>query len=231
MNTVLITGANRGIGLEHVRRYAVCGARVYAAVREPAKAQELKALATANDRRVMVVPYDAADNESPSRLKTALGDTPLDLLLVNAGVAGDKDGALGMVNADDVLHVFTINTLAPLMLAQALADNVAASQRKVIAFQSSHMGSITDNTSGGYYAYRTAKAALNMIARNAAIDLKPRRVIVVALHPGWVRTRMGGESAPVSTSECVAGEQRVLEDIKLAQTGRFFSYDGHELPW
>jgi NAD(P)-dependent dehydrogenase (short-subunit alcohol dehydrogenase family) len=231
MKTVLITGANRGIGLEHVRRFAARGVRVFATARTPAEAGELQALAAGSDGRVEVLAYEANDFEAPSRLKAALGATALDLLFANAGAIGDKSKSFGSVDAEDVLQLIRVNALAPLKLAEALADNVAASQRKLIAFQSSRMGSIGENGSGGYYAYRLAKGALNMIARNVSIDLRSRGVIAVALHPGWVRTRMGGESAPVSVDECVAGQQRLFDSLTLAESGRFFSYDGSELPW
>lgn len=231
MNTVLITGANRGIGLEHARRFAARGARVFATARTPAEADELQALSAASDGRVEVLAYEAGDLEAPSRLKAALGETPLDLLLANAGATGDKSKSFGSIDAEDVLQLIRINALAPLKLAEALTGNVAASQRKLIAFQSSRMGSIGDNGAGGYYAYRLAKGALNMVAKNVSIDLRPRGVIAVALHPGWVRTRMGGEGAPVSVDECVAGQQQLFDSLTLAQSGRFFSYDRSELPW
>lgn len=231
MKTVLITGANRGIGLEHARRFAARGARVFATARAPAEAGELNALAAGSDGRISVFAYEAGDFEAPSRLKAALGGAPLDLLFANAGATGDKGKSFGSVDAEDVLQTMRINALAPLKLAEALADNVAASQRKLIAFQSSRMGSIGDNAAGGHYAYRLAKGALNMVARNVSIDLRSRGVIAVALHPGWVRTRMGGESAPISVDECVTGQQRLLDSLTLAESGRFFNYDGSELPW
>lgn len=231
MKAVLITGANRGIGLEHVRRFAARGAHVFATARSPAEAEELQALVAEQEGRIEVLAYEASDAGAPARLKAALGDTPLDLLFANAGASSDKGQSFGSVDVDNVLRLIRINALAPLKLVEALADNVARSQRKVIAFQSSLMGSVGDNSSGGYYAYRLSKAALNMIAKGVANELRPRGVIAVALHPGWVRTRMGGESAPVSVDECVAGQQRLLDSLTLAESGRFFNYDGKELPW
>ena len=125
----------------------------------------------------------------------------------------------------------TVNALAPLQLAEVFADNVAASQRKVMAFQSSLMGSVGDNGSGGFYDYRISKAALNMVAKGVANDLRSRGVISVALHPGWVRTRMGGPSATVGVEECVEGQQRLLERVRHSESGSFFNYDGRVLPW
>ena len=231
MKTVLITGANRGIGLEHVRRYAERGAHVYAAARSPAGSEELKALVAGQAGRIEILVYEASDPAAPARLKAALGDTALDLLFANAGADGGKSQSFGSVDVDKVLQLIRINALAPLKLAEALADNVARSQRKLIAFQSSLMGSVGDNSSGGHYAYRLSKTVLNMIAKGVANDLRPRGVTVVALHPGWVRTRMGGISAPVFVEECAAGQQRLLDALTRAESGRFFNYDGKELPW
>jgi len=231
MESVLITGANRGIGLEHVRRYAAHGAQVFATARSPDEAKELRVLAAKKDLRIEILAYEASDAEAPARLKVALGNAPLDLLFANAGASGDKTQSFGSIHVEDTLKLIHVNALAPLKLVEALADNVARSQRKVIAFQSSRLGSVGENSSGGYYPYRIAKCALNMVTKNVSIDLKPRGVIVVALHPGWVRTRMGGDGAPVSVDECVTGQQRLLGNLTLADSGRFFNYDGSELPW
>ena len=231
MKTVLITGANRGLGLEHARRFAARGARVFAAVRAPSEAVELHALAAGHRGQIDVLPYEASDPGAPAQLKAALGDIALDLLFANAGDIGGKSQSFGSVDVDAVLRLIRINALAPLKLAEALADNVARSERRLMAFQSSLMGSIGDNSSGGHYEYRLAKNALNMIARGVSVDLKPRGVIAVALHPGWVRTRMGGASAPVPLEQSVTGQQRVLDALTQADSGRFFNYDGKELPW
>lgn len=231
MKSVLITGANRGIGLEHARRFAARGARVFACVRDVAEAGDLRALASASDQRMTILPYDARDPAAPARIRDALGDASLDLLLNNAGVMGGQDQRFGRTDPDAFLETLRINTLAPLLLAEALADAVARSERKVIANQSSKMGSIADNESGAYYAYRASKAALNMVAKSLARDLAGRGIIVVALHPGWVRTRMGGPNAPVTVEQSAEGQQRLLDRITLSESGKFFNYDGAELPW
>lgn len=230
MKSVLITGANRGIGLEHARRYASRGVRVYAAARTPADADDLQRLARESEGGVSILHYDAESVDSSDQLKTQLGDAPLDLLFANAGTGGPYT-RLGQIDAKEVLNTFRINALAPLMLAQALRENVVRSERKLIAFQSSLMGSIADNGSGGAYAYRISKAALNMIARNVSRDLARDGVIAVALHPGWVRTRMGGAGASVRVEDCVTGQQKVLDGLTPDDNGRFFNYDGRELPW
>ncbi|MGH6951218.1 MAG: SDR family oxidoreductase [Vitreimonas sp.] len=231
MRTVLITGANRGIGLEHARRYAERGAQVFAAVRKPEEAEDLNALALVHRGHFDVLAYDAADQAAPQLLKERLGETPLDLLFANAGAMGGRRQNFGDVDARAVLTLIQVNALAPLVLAETLADNVAASERKVMAFQTSLMGSIGDNSSGGAYAYRLSKAALNMVGRGIASDLRARGVIAVLLHPGWVRTRMGGPSGRIGVEECVEAQQRLLDTLTSGQSGRFFNYDGRELPW
>jgi NAD(P)-dependent dehydrogenase (short-subunit alcohol dehydrogenase family) len=230
MKNVLVTGANRGIGLAHARGYAARGAQVYATARDLAAAAELRDLAADAGGRVTLLPYDARDPGAPAALKSALAGAPLDLLLANAGVIGARS-SIETVEREDVIETFAVNAVAPLMLVQALADNVAASQRKLIAVQSSLMGSIEDNGSGGYYAYRMSKVALNMAARSMARDLAARAIIAVALHPGWVKTRMGGGGAKLETDACAAAQAKLFDALKPNQSGLFFNYDGKQLPW
>lgn len=229
MTTVLITGANRGIGLEHARRFAASGAKVFAACRAPGA--ELLALAQAHPDQVITLAYDATDVAGAKALKAAVGETPLDILLVNAGVYGGDGQRLGAIDPHAFMDTLRINTLAPLLAVDALADNVARSQRKLIALQSSLMGSIADNGSGGFHAYRASKAALNMLAKGLSVDLAGKGVTVVTLHPGWVRTRMGGPNAPVSVEECVDGQQKLLAGLTTSQSGGFFDYTGKALSW
>jgi NAD(P)-dependent dehydrogenase (short-subunit alcohol dehydrogenase family) len=231
MKTVLITGANRGIGLGHARSFAQRGIAVFATAREPAAADELQHLAHTYPGRFSVLHYDAADPQAPAQLKAALGDTPVDLLLANAGALGESGQELGNIHVDGVLELIRINALAPLKLIEALIYNITLSGRKLVALQSSQMGSIGNNSAGGRYEYRLSKVALNMIARNVANDLAPRGVTVVALHPGWVKTRMGGQGAAITVETSVAGQQKWFDAVTPAQSGRFFNYDGTELPW
>ena len=231
MKTVLITGANRGIGLEHARAFTARGVHVLATAREPAEAQDLQQLKTSHPHLVTLLPYDAAKPEAPAQLKAAVGNTPIDLLLANAGAMGGAQQSFGSVDVDDTLQLLRINSLAPLKVVEALVDNIATSGKKLVAMQSSQMGSIADNSSGGYYAYRLSKVALNMVAKQLSNDLRARKVTVVALHPGWVKTRMGGQGAPLSAQQSVAGQQQLFERLGLADSGRFFNFDGRELPW
>ena len=231
MKTILITGANRGLGLAHVRSFASRGIRVFATARFPDDAIELKQLATLHAGLVDVLAYDAADLQAPSLLKAIVGDTPLDLVFCNAGVMGESGQSFGQIDVLGILEIVRINSLAPLKLVEALADNVACSKRKLVAFQSSLMGSVGDNGSGGQYGYRISKCALNMVAKSVANDLRARGVISVALHPGWVKTRMGGQNAPLTIEQSVAGQQQIFDRLSSNDSGRFFNYDGKELPW
>lgn len=230
MKKVLITGANRGLGLEHTRHFVARGVFVYAAVRHPSEADDLKQLAQAHPALVKLLAYDAQLADAPARVKAELGDVALDLVFLNAGVSSARP-PFGSIDAAAALQLFQINTLAPLMLAQALVQNVSASERKIYAFQSSLMGSISDNSAGGAYAYRISKCALNMAVKNIAIDLREQGITAVALHPGWVQTRMGGAQAPLTLAESVQGQQALLNNLTLAQSGGFFNYDGKNLPW
>jgi len=230
MKTVLITGANRGIGLEHTRRYAERGARVFATARKPDEADELAALAKRH-AEIKVLAYDASDNGAAAALKDRIGSAPLDLMFANAGAMGTRRQTFGDVDTEAVQALIQVNALAPLKLAEAFADNVARSDRKVMAFQTSLMGSIADNGSGGAYAYRLSKVTLNMIGKGVANDLRSSGVIAVLLHPGWVRTRMGGQGGKISVEECVERQQKLIDGLTPAQSGRFFNYDGRELPW
>ncbi len=231
MKTVLITGANRGIGLGHARAFAQRGVEVFATARTLATTDDLHRLAQAHPGRFTVLHYDAQDPDAPARMKAALADTPIDLVLANAGARGESGQALGNIHVDGVLDLIRINALAPLKLVEALIYNITLSERKLVAFQSSQMGSIGNNQTGDRYDYRLSKVALNMIAKNVANDLKPRGVTVVALHPGWVQTRMGGQNAPVTLQASVAGQQKLFDSLTMAQSGQFFNYDGTELPW
>ncbi len=230
MKKILITGANRGLGLEHTRRFVDQGVFVYATARVPHEADELNLLAVQYPALVKVLAYDATNSDAPAQLAAELDKVALDLVLFNAGVNGKRLN-FGEIDSDSALQLFQINALAPLKLAEALVQNVAKSERKIYAFQSSLMGSVGDNGSSGSYAYRISKCALNMVVKNIAIDLKAQGVIAVALHPGWVKTRMGGEQAPLSLTESVQGQQHLLSSLSLAQSGGFFNFDGKSLPW
>ncbi|MGE5504093.1 MAG: SDR family oxidoreductase [Actinomycetota bacterium] len=222
MPTILITGANRGLGLEFARQYAADGWRVLATVRDPTKGRAV------SEAGAEVYVCDVADFAAVSRLESTLKGVAIDVLLNNAGVYGEQQD-FGGIDADEFLRVMRINTLAPLKMAEAFVNHLTGP--KVIAAVSSKMGSIADNTSGGSYAYRAGKAALNMVIKTLANDLGPRGVVTVALSPGWVRTDMGGPSAPLDAPTAVAGMRNVLAGMTPQHSGRFYHWDGSEVPW
>lgn len=227
---VLVTGANRGIGFEHVRHFATRGVDVFAAVRDPQNEKELRALQGKLPGIIKICAYDAISNQSCMALKDLIGDVPIDLLLANAGDFG-TDTVYRNLDKDALLIQVQVNALAPLKLAEAFVDNVASSDAKIIAFQSSIMGSISSNEEGGFYSYRASKAMLNMFAKNLSIDLKPRKITVIALHPGWVKTRMGGPDAALSIVDSVTCQQGIFDSISFRDTGSFINYDGKRLGW
>jgi NAD(P)-dependent dehydrogenase (short-subunit alcohol dehydrogenase family) len=218
MPTVLITGANRGIGLEFARQYSADGWDVVATVRE--NSPELDAL------NVRVETLDMRDLDAVASFGDRLES--LDLLIANAGTYGPKSPHSGK-EGEEWLETFAVNTVAPYLLAQSVLPLVSRAGGKVIAI-STKMGSIDDNSSGGYIAYRSSKSALNMAWRCLAIDNRGE-VTCAVVHPGWVQTRMGGRSAPLSPEDSVSAMRRVIEGLGPDQSGRFFAYDGKEIPW
>lgn len=226
MPTVTITGAGRGLGLEFARQYAKDGWRVHACLRDPAKAGPLKALGG----EVVVHRLDPGNRREIADLAKALGGEPVDVLINNAGIYGPRDVSIEDASDADWLEVFRVNTIAPLRVATALADRVAASQRKVMAFITSRMGSIADISSGAH-PYRTSKAALNAGVRILSLELAGRGITCVVLHPGWVRTDMGGPSAAIDPATSIAGMRGVIAKLGRADNGRFLNYDGGEIPW
>ncbi|MGE5545640.1 MAG: SDR family oxidoreductase [Solirubrobacterales bacterium] len=222
MPTILVTGANRGLGLEFARQYAADGWRVLATVRDPSKGR------AASDAGAEVYVCDVADPNGIARLQGTLKGVGIDLLLNNAGIYGDRQ-EFGAVDPDAFLQVMRTNVVGPLKMVEAFAAQLVGP--KIIASVSSKMGSISDNTSGGFYAYRASKAALDMVVKTLANDLKGQGVVTVALSPGWVRTDMGGPSAPLDAPTAVAGMRKVLAGLTSADSGKFFHYDGSEVPW
>lgn len=230
MPTILITGASRGLGLEFARQYAAEDWRVHACCRAPDEATDLAALAKANGA-VTVHRLDVRARTEARALADALDGAPLDVLLNNAGVMGPKPQAFGDCDDKAWAEMLDTNVVGPMRLAEELVDNVAAGERKVIAALSSRMGSVGANQSGGYYLYRSSKAALNAVVKSLAIDLAGRGIVCVAFHPGWVSTDMGGKSAPLAPAESVAALRKVIAGLGPGDSGRFINYDGTDLPW
>lgn len=225
---LFITGANRGIGLEMVKQFAQSNWQISACCRNPETATELSALAQAN-ADIKLYALDVTDYQAVANLASQLKDTSFDLLINNAGIYGPKGSSLDNLDLEAWRQVFETNTIAPLKLIQAFTPHVAASQGKRIAVLSSKMGSISDNQSGSAYIYRSSKTALNQVIKSLSIDLSPQGIQVIALHPGWVRTEMGGPNGLIDTTESVTGLKNVMtSEIK---TGHFYNYDGSEIAW
>lgn len=229
--TILVTGANRGIGLEFTRQYNEQGWRIHATCRSPENAHELSQLAAASAGRINVHPLDVANPAQIEMLAAVLEGEEIDILLNNAGIYGQDDASFGKTDTEKWLETFTVNTIGPIKLMEALVDRVAASRRRIVASISSKMGSIADNASGGSYVYRSSKAALNAVMKSASIDLAPRGVICVILHPGWVRTDMGGPDAEITVEQSVTGMRAILDGVTAADIGTFFDIDGSTIPW
>lgn len=228
---VLITGANRGIGLEMARQYAADGWRVYACCRQPERAPALSRLAADTAGRLSVHPLDVTNAAQVAALSAVLGDDSLDLLINNAGIYGQDDAGFGNTDVAAWLRTFEVNAIAPLKIMEALVDAVARSRRRVMACVSSKMGSMADNRSGGSYVYRSSKAALNAVVMSAAVDLRRRGIAVVALNPGWVKTDMGGPNAEITVTESVTALRALLDRVGPADSGRFIDVDGTTIPW
>ena len=236
MPTVLVTGASRGIGLEFVRQYCADGWSVLACCRQPERADGLRALEPAPGQ-LQIHALDVSDFAAIDALALRLRGTPIDVLINNAGLYGPKPGAehdpqqvFGQVNYAHWQRLFVVNTQAPLKMAEAFIEHVAASgQRKIVAL-SSGLASIGD-ASGGYYAYRTTKAALNMAMVALANDLRARRVRVGLLCPGWVRTDMGGPNATLTAAESVRGLRARIAELDDGRSGQFVSHAGKRKPW
>ena len=226
---VLVTGANRGIGLRLAGQYAADGWRVHACCRDPGNRADLRQAVAGHD--AVVHALDVGDRRSIDALKAELGDEPIDVLINNAGVGGGDRQTFGDIDYEAWEETIRINTFGPYRVSEALADNVAGSEKRTIANISSRMGSIAECDEGGESIYRSSKTALNMVSLDLAYDLKARGVTVLALHPGWVRTDMGGAEAPITPEDAAAALRRTIAAATFADSGSFLDYDGTRLPW
>jgi NAD(P)-dependent dehydrogenase (short-subunit alcohol dehydrogenase family) len=229
-STILITGANRGIGLELSRQFAEDGWQVIACCRNPAEAAELQAL-SGKYPAIEVHALDVTDYEQMTVLTNQLADRAIDVLLSNAGIYGSKGVGFGGVDAREWRQVLEVNTSAPLMLVQAFVEQVSASEQKLVAVISSKVGSIADNSSGGSYVYRSSKTAVNQVIKCLSIDLAERGIAAISLHPGWVQTEMGGPNAEIRADESVSGLKDILQSAGAAQSGQFIEFNGDHIPW
>ena len=222
---VVVTGANRGIGLELVRQLLARGDRVEAAVRDPDKALELKQL----DARIHRV--DVTQDAQVAELATALGDLAIDMVINCAGVYGGSRQTVRDFDVGDAMRTFDVNAIGPLRVTRALLPHVRRGQVKKLVHVTSGMGSIGDNKMGGFYGYRMSKAALNMMSRSLAVDLRADGIASYVINPGWVQTDMGGTNAPTPVDVSVRGMLREIDAATLADSGEFLDYKGGRYVW
>lgn len=223
-STVLITGANRGLGLEFARQYAADGWKVIGTARSPEKAEELGSLP------VEVAQLDVADQASVDALAKSLRGRPIDLLINNAGIF-PRVNTIDAIDFDDYSRTLAVNTLGPVRVTRALLPNLRLGDKKTIVNITSRLGSIALNDAGVYYGYRESKAALNMFTKTLALELGPEGFTCLTIHPGWVQTDMGGENANLTPTESISGMRAVIQKLGPADTGTYWSYSGEPVPW
>lgn len=231
---IVITGANRGIGLELTSQYLARGDTVHAGVREPERAEQLRALAAGSDGRLLIAACDVASDASVRAFVAAVSGS-VDLLINNAGVRIEAD-ELATLDLEAANRIFQVNALGALRVTRGLLPLLRRGEHPEdrhgkIANISSNLGSIGENTTGGSYGYRMSKAALNMATRSLAQDLRPEGIVAVALSPGWVQTDMGGPEAPTPVAESAAGLIAVIDRLTMADSGGFFDFRSRRIPW
>lgn len=233
MQTILITGANRGLGLEFVRQYLERGDRVFATARRPKSAAALNALIPAYPDHLTVVQLDAADEDSIAACVEAVAAETgsLDLLLNNAGINVPREKqTFGSITADTMLHVLRVNTVGPLLVAQAFLPLLKQGKNQRVVNFSSGLGSIGMDLSG-QIIYSTSKAALNMVSQRMAKDKAFDGMIVITLDPGWVKTDMGGPNATFDIADAITRNIRVIEELGPRHNGNYYNLNGDLVPW
>ncbi|MBP6012997.1 MAG: SDR family oxidoreductase [Alphaproteobacteria bacterium] len=230
MKTILITGTNRGLGLEFVRQYATEGARILACTRHPGEAQALLDLAAASKGHVTVHPLDVSSAASVAHLANEIGAEPIDILINNAGVYGGDHQRPGDIDYDAWMRTLNVNTLGPVRMLETFRGNLMKSREKKAVAITSAMGS-TARHDGSALIYRSSKAALNNAMRGMAQALEADGIIVASLHPGWVQTDMGGPSATLTPNSSISALRKIIAELKPGDNGRFLNYDGAEIPW
>ena len=230
MTSVLITGANRGLGFGFVKSFLAKNINVICTTRNISGSKELLECKKKHPKNLEILELDLLGENSENTLSDLLSDKPIDIFINNAGV-GNSNQRFGVVSSKPWVEVLKVNLIAPLTVTQSIIENIKKSSDKKIYFLSSQLGSIEDNTSGGMYIYRSSKTALNQVVKSLSVDLKPMGITVISLHPGWVKTDMGGPNAPVSIDESIKGMMKVIDTTDIRNTGTFLNFDGQGLPW
>lgn len=225
MPTVFITGAKRGLGFGLASLYAAEGWEVIAAGRKASTHEGLNGLKT-----VRPIDMDVRDDDEIKAAIASLDGKPVDLLINNAGTF-QRPQELDSLQPQQFIDELTINVIGPFLVSRALLPNLRAGQQKKIAIMSSQLGSLAGNGSPGMYAYRSSKAGVNGVMRGLSVDLEGEGFTVLSLHPGWVRTDMGGGNATLTIDESVRGLKAVLDSVDHERNGDFINYRGEALPW
>ena len=228
MEKVVITGANRGIGLELTKLFLRADKHVVATCRNPKGSIELQELADAG--RLSVFQLEVTDSDSVTNFCDSLSGQTIDVLINNAGIMGGERQSIDDMVYDAWLQAFSVNTLAPFQLATRLIDNLKQAQRPRIVSLSSQMASL-NSKSVGSYAYRSSKVALNKVMQVLATELEADGIIVCPVHPGWVQTNMGGSTADITVQESASGLFQLISSLTMEQSGRFWTWQGNEQPW
>ena len=225
MSNILIIGANRGLGLEFAKQYSELGHHVFATTRDKSKSDQLVAIANTT-----VLELDLNEDKSIDSFIDEMSSIKIDILIHNSGIFRDEQLSEDL-KIDAWMNEMRINAITPIIVARKLKPNVLAGEDKKIIFISSQMGSIDDNYSGRFYFYRSSKSALNSAAKSLAIDWKGKNISVLMLHPGWVKTDMGGKSAKLEIPDSIQRMIQVISDLNLETSGSFVNYEGNKLEW
>jgi NAD(P)-dependent dehydrogenase (short-subunit alcohol dehydrogenase family) len=228
MQTVLISGANRGIGLHLARHFLKSGWQVIATCRKPDKAVDLTALA---GPQLRILPLDVTDARSVLAVVAALDGQPVDVLINNAGIMGPGQQGVRSTDCEGFLQTLAVNAVAPLRVSAALLPNLKATRRPRIVTISSQMGAFGLDMGPGHIAYSSSKSAVSKVMQLMAKELADEGVIVCPVHPGWVKTDMGGPNAQVDPADCAAGLFTLIDGLQLQHSGRFWTWQGQEHVW
>jgi NAD(P)-dependent dehydrogenase (short-subunit alcohol dehydrogenase family) len=231
METVFITGANRGIGLELTRQYLKKQTRVIAACRAPERAQSLSDLKESYSDALQVHPLDVTDERSVQLLVELLRGQSIDVLINNAGINGGERQDILNMDYPQWATTLAVNTIAPFRITVAFLDNLRQSRKPRVITFSSQLGSMLRPTSTGYYAYRSSKAAVNKVMQGLAVDLRAENIIVCPVHPGWVQTDMGGAKADLTVQQSASGLIQLIDQLEMQDSGHFMKWNGEEHLW
>ena len=230
MARILITGANRGLGLEFVEHYLESGDDVIATYRNEESSFDL--IKMSNERsNLKLLQLDVSSNKSLNSFAGNLGESPIDIFINNAGVYGPRNSSFGNVDEENWLHAIKVNAIAPILMTQLIIKNIRSGADKKLIYITSKMGSIDDNKGGGAYVYRSSKTALNAVVKSLSVDLENEGIVVALIHPGWVKTDMGGPNALIDRDTSVRGMTEVISNLDISSTGNFYNYDGSIIPW